>query len=65
MNRRAPLPWTFSEESGDWYVRDATGAAIMANPDYYPWCPDSKDDWEMIVRAVNAQPQKAGKDGPL
>lgn len=25
--------------------------AIMCNTDYYPWCPDSEDDWKLIGAA--------------
>ncbi len=53
-NNRAPLPWRFLVEDGAMKIKDARGNTIMCDERYYPWCPDSPEDWKMIVEAVNA-----------
>lgn len=46
-----PGPWSFVEESGDCKLKNSSGETMMCDMSYYPWTPDSKEDWQLIAAA--------------
>jgi hypothetical protein len=49
-----PGPWKFYRDaSGDRHIASETkpGLSLMCDTTYYPWCPDSDADWQLIAAA--------------
>jgi hypothetical protein len=46
-------PWKIERKGGNRYLRiaDQFETAIMCDEQYYPWVPDSDDDWHLIAAA--------------
>ena len=51
LTKASPQPWRIDEESCDRHLRDADGNSLMCDTTYYPWAPDSVEDWKLIAEA--------------
>lgn len=44
-------PWGWVWEHGSRQLRNAEGHTIMCGMSYYPWTPDSDEEWDLIAAA--------------
>jgi hypothetical protein len=52
MSAHTPGPWTIRREDGDRYLESPGHfGALMCDTQYYPWTPDSDEDWNLIAAA--------------
>ena len=51
MANHSPGPWTIKHDGGDRTLIDAGGSSLMNDTSYYPSCPTSDEDWNLIAAA--------------
>jgi hypothetical protein len=51
MSNFTPGPWVVEKDGGQRLLRAPDGKALMCDEPYYPWVPDSQEDWALISAA--------------